>query len=76
MGKKTFTEAQIASALRQAEAGTSVLEICRKLGVTEQTCTREYPAGNANLLVSVWLSCVAYGNWKKKTTNSSNSWRI
>jgi putative transposase len=27
--KSTFTEEQIAYALRQAEAGTSVLEVCR-----------------------------------------------
>ena len=40
MPKKTFTEEQIASALRQAEAGTSVAEICRKLGVTEQSFYR------------------------------------
>jgi putative transposase len=40
MPKKTFTEEQIASALRQAEAGTPVAEICRKLGVTEQSFYR------------------------------------
>jgi putative transposase len=36
MPKRTFTEEQIAAALRQAEAGTPVAEICRNLGVTEQ----------------------------------------
>jgi putative transposase len=40
MPKKTFTEEQIASALRQAEAGTSVAELWRKLGVTEQSFYR------------------------------------
>ena len=40
MGKKSFTEAQIVSALRQAESGIPVLEVCRKLGVTEQTFYR------------------------------------
>jgi putative transposase len=35
--KKTFSEEQIVSALRQAEAGTPVVEVCRKLGITEQT---------------------------------------
>lgn len=40
MPKKGFTEEQIAYALRQAEAGTPVLEVCRKLGVTEQTFYR------------------------------------
>jgi putative transposase len=38
--KKRFTEEQIAFALRQAEAGTAVAEIVRKLGVSEQTFYR------------------------------------
>lgn len=40
MKKKRYTEEQIAHTLRQAEAGTPVKEICRKLGVTEQTFYR------------------------------------
>lgn len=40
MKKSKFTEAQITYALRQVEAGTPVLEACRKLGVTEQTFYR------------------------------------
>jgi putative transposase len=40
MRKTAFTEEQIAYALRQAEAGTAVVEVCRKLGVTEQTFYR------------------------------------
>ena len=36
--KKTkFTEEQIAFALKQAETGTSVQEVIRKLGISEQT---------------------------------------
>ena len=38
--KKRYTEEQIAMALRQAEAGTPVAEICRKPQVTEQTFYR------------------------------------
>ena len=37
MGKKHFTEEQIAFALRPAESGTSVAESIRKLGIIEQT---------------------------------------
>ncbi len=37
MKRKRYTEEQIAYALRQAESGTKVVEICRKLGVSEQT---------------------------------------
>lgn len=40
MKKTAFTEEQIAYALRQAETGTSVADICRKLGVSEQTFYR------------------------------------
>ena len=38
--KKRFTEAQIAFALRQAESGTAVEEIIRKLGIAEATFYR------------------------------------
>ena len=37
MGKKQFSGEQTAFALRQAESGTSVAEIIRKLGISEQT---------------------------------------
>ena len=38
--KKRYTEEQIALALRQAEGGTAVTEICRKMGVSEATFFR------------------------------------
>jgi putative transposase len=37
MRKSRFTEEQIAFALRQAETGTKVSEVCRKMGVAEAT---------------------------------------
>jgi putative transposase len=37
MKRKRYTDEQIAYALRQAEAGTPVTEVCRKLGVSQQT---------------------------------------
>ena len=40
MRQSALAEEQIAYALRQAEAGTTVVEVCRKLGVTEQTFYR------------------------------------
>ena len=40
MRKSKSTEAQIVMALRQAEGGTPVTEICRKLQITETTFYR------------------------------------
>jgi putative transposase len=40
MKTSKFTDEQIALALHQAEAGTPVGEICRKLGVSEQSFYR------------------------------------
>lgn len=37
MKKSKFTGEQIAFALRQAEVGTPVAEVCRKMGVSEAT---------------------------------------
>jgi putative transposase len=40
MKKKRYTEEQIAFALRQAESGTPVKDIVRKMGISEQTFYR------------------------------------
>jgi putative transposase len=40
MKRKRFTEEQIIGILKQAEAGGSNQEICRKNGITEQTFYR------------------------------------
>ena len=47
MTRKRFTEEQIAFALRQAEAGTPVEEVCRKMGVPEPSfyCWKRWFAG-------------------------------
>lgn len=37
MRTSKYTPEQVAMALRQAESGTPIVEICRKLQVTEQT---------------------------------------
>ena len=37
MKKSRFTETQIVSALKEYEAGKSVADICRELGVNKQT---------------------------------------
>ena len=40
MKRNRFTESQIALALRQADEGVSVGEICRKMGISEPTFYR------------------------------------
>ncbi|VVD60454.1 transposase [Pandoraea eparura] len=37
MKKSRYTEEQIAFALKQAELGTTVAEVCRKMGISEAT---------------------------------------
>jgi putative transposase len=40
MKRKRFSEEQIAFALRRADSGTTIEEICRKMGVSEPTFYR------------------------------------
>ena len=40
MKRKRYTDEQVAFALRQAESGTAVEEICRKMAVSEATFYR------------------------------------
>lgn len=40
MRKSRFTDEQILQAIRQADSGTAVVDICRKLGISEQTFYR------------------------------------
>lgn len=40
MKRKRFTEEQIAYALRQAESGRTIGEVCREIGVSENTFYR------------------------------------
>ena len=50
MRKSKFTEDQIAFALKQNELGTSVDEVCRKMGISEATFyvwKKKYSAASA-----------------------------
>lgn len=55
MKTSKFTGEQIACALRQAEVGTPVAEVCRKMGVSEATTTAgsSYTAASQAAFVNV-----------------------
>ncbi len=38
MKASKFTEAQIAFVLKEAQSGTPVPEVCRKAGISDDTC--------------------------------------
>ncbi len=61
MARKGFTEEQIGVALRQADAGTPVGEICRRLGISEPT----FYAGSG--------SSPAWGSARSVVSNSSRT---
>ena len=45
MKKSNYSAEQVTFALRQAESGTPVPEVCRKMGISEQTfyrCKKKY----------------------------------
>ena len=58
MPRKRFTNEQIAFALRQAENGATVDEVCRKMGVSEPTCYR-------------WKKQFVGMGWRTRTASSS-----
>ena len=68
MKKSKFTEEQIAFALKQAESGTSVDEICRKMGISQATfyAWRKKFGG---LGVAELRRLAA---WRRRTASSSN----
>jgi len=63
MKKSKFTEEQIAFALRQADSGTRVAEVCRKMGISEQS----YYSWRKELGGTRWTMLNTLGNWTSKT---------
>jgi transposase-like protein len=63
MKKSRYTEEQIAFALKQAETGTSVAEVIRRMGVSEQTFT----AGRRSMAVSASASCGGLSSSRTRT---------
>jgi hypothetical protein len=64
-----FSEEQIAFALRQAETGTRVTGVCRKMGISEQTDFRQIASNattEANLGIRTFSLCATYAPIKRK----------
>ena len=61
--KSKFTETQIVFALKQAETGTAVAEVCRKLGISEATFY-SWKKKYGGLDPAELRRC---GSWKKRT---------
>ncbi len=63
MKKTKHSEEKIIGAVKQLEAGRSVKEVARELGVTDQTCT----TGNRSM--AAWMSAMRSGgrHWKTRT---------
>ena len=71
MKRSRFSEEQIVYAIRQAESGTPVGDLCRQLGVSEATFytwKKQY----AHLGVSELAGCA---RWKRKMPDSNGWWR-
>ena len=63
MKKSRYTPEQVAFGLRQAEEGTPVAEVCRKLGISEQTFYR-WKKKVQGMGVAEVRRC---GSWKRRT---------
>ena len=78
MKRSRYTEEQIAFALRQAEGGTAVGEVCRKMGISENTHSTPLRAclstdGRGSFSEWASLNFGGSGNLRKRTAGSS-SW--
>lgn len=63
MRKSHYTEEQIAFALRQAEQGTPVTEVIRKMG----SASRRFIGGRSDTAVWEPVSCAGSSSWKRRT---------
>lgn len=74
MPKLKFTQEQIAYTLKQAEGGTAVAEVCRKVGITEQTSYRWKRKFASMGVAELRRLKVFLSNSSKKKTRSSSLW--
>ena len=72
MKKSKFSEGQIATALRQVDAGASVPEVTRTLGISEAT----YYVWRKRYGQMAVAEIRRLRSSKRRTASSSSSWRI
>ena len=72
MKKSKFSEEQIATALRQIDAGAPVLEVTQKLGISEAT----YYVWRKRYGQMAIAEIRRLRQRRKKTADSSSSWPI
>ena len=70
MKKSRYSEEQISYALKQAETGTPVAEVLRRMGISEQTFYR----WRSSMAVLVLASCGVCGSLRMRTGSSSSWW--
>ncbi len=66
MRKSKFTDEQIAFALKQAELGITVAEVCRKMGISDATF---YMWRKPSTQASVRPSCADCASSRKRTAS-------
>jgi putative transposase len=74
MKQSKFSEERIAYILRQAEAGTSAVEVCRQNGISEQTFYRWKKKYGGMGVPELRSAQGAPGVSSKRRTASSSSW--
>jgi putative transposase len=82
MKKSRYTEEQIAFALKQAETGTPVAEVIRRMGISEQTfyrCKKVYGSlgvGELRRLKQLEDENRQLNSWLPTSVWTSTSWRM
>jgi transposase-like protein len=66
MKRSRFSEEQIVYAIRQAESGTPVGDLCRQLGVSDATF---YAWEKRRMRTWASANCVGCGRWKRRTAD-------
>lgn len=73
MKKSRYTEEQIIGILKQAEAGISIKDLCRKGGFSDATFYK-WRTRFGGLEVAGWPTRSGCVSWSRRTPSSSGCW--